>query len=96
MSPRHTGSSSILFFAIAKTLSDVRLAILDGIDLMRFLLTSRISNDVIWRICCMSVLHSRTAKVDGDTDSLGELAHGIVADIEVAEALALYQAQGER
>jgi hypothetical protein len=32
----------------------------------------------------------------GHTDGLGELAHGIVADIEVAEALALNQARRER
>jgi hypothetical protein len=40
----------------------------------------------------MSVLGASTAKAKRDTDSLGELAHGIVADIEVAEALAFYQA----
>ena len=47
ISPRHTGSSSILFFAKASTLSDVKFAIFSGIDLILFLLTSRISSDVI-------------------------------------------------
>jgi hypothetical protein len=49
-SPKHTGSSSILFFAIASTLRDVRFAILGGIDRILFLLTSRISSEVISRI----------------------------------------------
>lgn len=50
ISPKHTGNSSILFFAIASTLSEVKFAIFCGIDLILFLLTSRISSDVISRI----------------------------------------------
>lgn len=43
ISPRQTGSRSILFRWIASTFSDVRLEISSGISLILFLLTSRIS-----------------------------------------------------
>lgn len=44
ISPRHTGSRSILFRWIARTFSDVRFDTSSGISLILFLLTSRISN----------------------------------------------------
>lgn len=47
MSPKHTGNCSILFFAKANTLSEVKFAIPSGTDLILFLLTSKISSDVI-------------------------------------------------
>ena len=50
ISPRDTGSSSIWFFEIASTLREVRFTIFWGIDLILFLLTSRISSEVIWKI----------------------------------------------
>jgi hypothetical protein len=50
ISPRQTGNSSILFFAIASTFKEVKFEILDGMDLILFLLTSRISSEVMSRI----------------------------------------------
>lgn len=63
ISPRHRGSSSILFFAIASTFSEVKLAIFCGMTVILFLLTSRISREGIPRICdslvpCPCVMHS--------------------------------------
>ena len=43
----------------------------------------------------MSAFQFCMAKPGGWTDSLGELAHGIVADIEVSKALAFYETQRE-
>jgi len=98
MSAKHDGSSSILFFCSAKTLSDVRFTTSFGMDLSLFLLTSRISSDVIRRIwCCQPwCLHECAVEWAGGTNSVGEFAHGIEADIEVAETGTFCEAERKR
>lgn len=87
------------FFAMARTFNEARLAILEGMVRSLFLLTSRISSDVISRIW-VGQYGGGGNREEGEeeglaTHSIGDLAHGIVAHVEVAEALALDEARWE-